>query len=193
MARSKTSLVQQRQNPLRDRYRRVPAEAWISDGARSINACGGDPFHGAVIPNNSSEAPLRFGIHRAIGGDHDYPNPGDLLSAALAACFDSTLRMLADHLGIRLKSLEVQVEAQCDVRGCLLVERSVPVGFQNMLCRVRLEPENGVEPEQLQMLLAAAEQSCVVFQTLRNGVAVRTQVEDSEMVGAAPSEVALSS
>jgi uncharacterized OsmC-like protein len=192
MSRTKTSLVQQRQNPLRDRYRRAPAEAWVHDGARTINACSGDPFHGAVIPNNSSEAPLRFGIHRAVGGDHDYPNPGDLLSAALAACFDSTMRMLADHLDIRLKSLEIDVDAECDVRGCLLVERSVPVGFQSMICRVRLEPENPIEPEQLQMLLAATEQSCVVFQTLCNGVAVKAQIENTEGVGAAPSEIAVS-
>ncbi len=192
MARAKANLVQQRQNPLRDLYRRVPAEAWISDGARTINGCGSDPFHGAVSPNNSSEAPLRFGIHRAVGGDHDYPNPGDLLSAALAACFDATLRMLADHLGIRLKSVEVEVDAECDVRGCLLVERTVPVGFQNMLCRVRLEPENRIESEQLQMLLAATEQSCVVFQTLRNGVAVKAQIENIDSAQAVPSESAVS-
>jgi len=192
MARAKANLVQQRQNPLRDLYRRSPAEAWIRDGARTINGCGGDPFHGSVVPNNSLDAPLRFGIHRAVGGDHDYPNLGDLLSAALAACFDSTLRMIADHLGVRLKSLEVEVDAECDVRGCLLVERTVPVGFQNMVCRVRLVSENQIESEQLQMLLAATEQSCVVFQTLRNGVAVKAQIENFDRARALPAESATS-
>jgi len=38
------SLVQRRQDPLRERYRSAPAEAWISDGAQTISACGGDPF-----------------------------------------------------------------------------------------------------------------------------------------------------
>jgi uncharacterized OsmC-like protein len=187
MATRKASLVQQRQEPLRDRYRTAPTEAWISDGAMTINACGGDPFHGDVLPANSRSGPMRFGIHRAIGGDHDYPNPGDLLAAALAACFDSTLRMLADHLGIRLRSLDVTVDAECDVRGCLLVDRSVPVGFQNMRCSVRLQPEGPVEDEKLTMLVAAAEKSCVVLQTLRHGVPVQTQVEasDTATVGAA--------
>lgn len=179
MATAKANLVQQRQNPLRERYRRVPTEAWIRDGAQTINGCGGDPFHGAVIPANNAGAALCFGIHRAVGGDHDYPNPGDLLSAALAACFDSTLRILADHLGVRLQSLEVKVESECDVRGCLLVERSVPVGFQKMRCSVRLQPEGRVEPERLQMLLGAAECSCVVLQTLRNGVTVTAQIDDT--------------
>ena len=124
--------------------------------------------------------PLLFGIHRAVGGDHDYPNPGDLLSSALAACFDSTLRMLADHLGIRLQSLEVKVEAECDVRGCLLVEGSVPVGFQKMRCSVRLQAEGQIEPERLLMLLGAAEGSCVVLQTLRNGVTVTAQFDNAD-------------
>jgi uncharacterized OsmC-like protein len=178
MATAKARLVQQRQAPLREHYRVAPADAWICDGAQTINGCGGDPFHGAVIPANNAGAPLLFGIHRAVGGDHDYPNPGDLLSTALAACFDSTLRMLADHLGIRLQSVEVRVEAECDVRGCLLVERSVPVGFQKICCSVRLQPEGRLDPEQLRMLLGAAEASCVVLQTLRNGVAVTAQIDN---------------
>ena len=186
MATAKTKLVQQRQSPLRERYRRVPTDAWIRDGAQTINACGGDPFHGAVIPADSAGTPLCFGIHRAVGGDHDYPNPGDLLSAALAACLDSTLRMLADHLGVRLQSLEVKVEAECDVRGCLLVEHSVPVGFQKMRCTVRLQPVRQVEPERLQMLLGAAEGSCVLLQTLRNGVTVTTQLHNADAEAVEP-------
>ena len=87
----------------------------------------------------------------------------------------------------RFSPLEVKVEAECDVRGCLLVERSVPVGFQKMRCSVRLQPEGQVEPERLQMLLGAAEGSCVVLQTLRNGVTVTAQIDnaDSETVNPA--------
>jgi uncharacterized OsmC-like protein len=87
--------------------------------------------------------------------------------------------MIADHLGIRLESLEVKVDAECDVRGCLLVERTVPVGFQRMRCGVRLQTKDNIDEETIRMLLAAAEHSCVVMQTLRNGVAVQTQVETS--------------
>lgn len=187
MAPAKAKLVQQRQNPLRERYRSVPAEAWIRDGAQTINGCAGDAFHGAVIPDNSGGTPLCFGIHRAIGGDHDFPNPGDLLSSALAACFDSTLRMIAEHLGVRLQSLEVKVQAELDVRGCLMVDRSVPVGFQKMHCSVRLQPEGQVDAKTLQTLLRTAENCCVVLQTLRNGVNVSTQVEP-ELLGPAGQE-----
>jgi uncharacterized OsmC-like protein len=174
------NLVQQRQAPLRDRYRKSPAEAWITDSAKTVNACDGDEFHGAVVPANADGTPLRFGIHHAVGGDHDRPNPGDLLCAALAACLDSTLRMLAAHLGVGLQSLEVEVAAECDVRGCLMVERTVPTGFQRMRCEVRLRPVEGVDDDKLRKLLAAAEASCVILQTLRNGVAVQTQLLGAE-------------
>lgn len=185
MGTKRASLVQQRQSPLRDRYRSDPAEARIIDSAQTVNACGGDPFHGVVVPANGADAPLCFGIHRAVGGFQDHPNPGDLLSAALAACFDSTLRILAEHLGIRLTSLEVKVDAECDVRGCLLVDPAVPVGFQRMLCRVRLQSDDA-DDEKLQMLVAAAENSCVVFQTLRNGVTVQAQLEEGDNARASP-------
>jgi uncharacterized OsmC-like protein len=184
MGTRRESLVQRRQDPLRARYRSAPAEAWITDSAETISGCGGDPFHGVVVPANSADAPVQFGIHRAVGGFHDYPNPGDLLSAALAACFDSTLRMIADHLGIRLESLEVKVDGECDVRGCLLVERGVPVGFQRMRCGVKLQTKDPIDEATIKMLLAAAEHSCVVLQTLRNGVAVQTQVETSHAAAA---------
>jgi len=179
MGTRSSGVVAQRQGPLRARYRSVPAEAWITDGARTASACGEDPFHGNVVPANGSDAPLRFGLHRAVGGFHDYPNPGDLLSAALAACFDSTLRMVADHLGIRLKSLNVEVTAECDVRGCLQVDPAVPVGFQHMLCRVRLEPTDATDENKTRMLVAVAENCCVVLQTLRNGVSVQTELDAS--------------
>ncbi|MGC1456891.1 MAG: OsmC family protein, partial [Steroidobacteraceae bacterium] len=184
MGTTRASLVQRRQDPLRARYRSAPAEARINDGAQTISACSGDPFHGVVVPANSGDATLQFEIHRAVGGFHDYPNPGDLLSAALAACFDSTLRMIAEHLGIRLEALEVRVTAQCDVRGCLQVERAVPVGFQHMHCGVRLQTKDRVDEEAIKRLIAAAEHSCVVMQTLRNGVNVQTQVETNLAVPA---------
>jgi uncharacterized OsmC-like protein len=158
----------------------MPEDARIRDGAHTLSACSGDPFHGAVVPDHGSGEPLPFGIHRAVGGDHDRPNPGDLLSAALAACLDSTLRMMAEHLGIQLESLEVNVGAECDVRGCLLVERGVPVGFQRMHCGVRLRACGDVDEEKLQMLVAAAEGSCVVLQTLRHGVAVQTESDAAD-------------
>ncbi len=186
MGTTKASLLQRRQGPLREHYVAVPADALIHDGAQTLNSCAGDPFHGRVVHDHGCATPLPFGVHRAVGGDHDLPNPGDLLCAALAACLDTTLRMLADHLGIGLQSLQVRVQAECDVRGCLHVQRGVPVGFQRLHCSVQLQPMGAVAEDKLQMLLAAAEGSCVVLQTLRSGVTVQTEFA---ALDAAPAQV----
>jgi uncharacterized OsmC-like protein len=182
MTTKTTSLVQQRQAPLCEQYAKSPADATIFDGAHTLNACSDDPFHGTVVPNHGSGEGLRFGIHSAVGGDHDLPNPGDLLCAGLAACLDATLRMVASHMAISLKSVQVKVVAECDVRGCLMVDPGVPVGFQRLRCRVHLLPEGDIEASKLNNLLAAAESCCVVMQTLRGGVSVLTELAENEVL-----------
>lgn len=168
------SAVRSRQDPLRSRYLEAPSEARITDCARTRGGVDTDPFHGEVVagPPEHGTA-VRFGIHRAVGGDHDLPNPGDLLCAALGACLDSVIRMIADRLGVRVARLEVGVEADVDVRGTLLVDRAVPVGFQEMRCAIDLEVAEDTPPSLVEKLLAAAEHSCVNLQTLRAGVSVK--------------------
>ena len=175
MGKTPASIVKQRQDPLRARYRSTPSEARITDCARTIDDRGADPFHGTVTLGEGYGAHWRFGIHGAVGGDHDLPTPGDLLCAALASCLDATIRMVADRLDIRIETLEVAVSAEADVRGMLLVDPSVPVGFQRMQYCLRLRPADDADPAKLQMLLAATEYSCVVLQTLRKGVPVETR------------------
>lgn len=167
------SLVQRRQQPLIDRYREVPEEARITDRARTVGGLGTDPFHGRVVVGREDHGvEIAFGIHRAVGGDHDAPNPGDLLCAGLAACLDSTLRMVADRMGVQLVELEVEVVALADVRGCLMVDRGVPVGFHRILCEPRLRAADGTDPALVRRLRAAAEACCVVFQTVKGGTSV---------------------
>jgi hypothetical protein len=60
------------------------------------------------------------------------------------------------------------VKLRVDVRGTLRMDRSVPVGFQGADIRVRMSGAQGVTEAQLDMLIRAAEQSCVLLQTLRH-------------------------
>lgn len=167
--------VRARQAPLRKLYEEKPEEALITDRGRTTSGPGADPFHGYVNPGSKNYGVVwPFGIHKAIGGDHDAPNPGDMLCAALAACMDSTIRIIADHLGVMLVSLEVDVTAEVDVRGCLVIDRNVPVGFQKMNCNVKLQIAEGTDPKLKDMLKAASEYSCVNMNTLRSGVPIET-------------------
>ena len=173
MSNTITTLVTQRQKPLQSRYHDMPDEARITDHGVAQSG-GADPFHGTVTVGDGQSAPWDFGIHRAVGGDHDLPNPGDMLCGALAACLDSTLRMIAARMGVTLGYVTVSVTAYADVRGCLMVDRAVPAGFQRIEVDVHLEPATGTDPAQIRMLTSAAEQCCVVLQTLRSDVPVTT-------------------
>jgi uncharacterized OsmC-like protein len=88
-----------------------------------------DPFHGEVEIGHGYGTSLRFGLDRQIGGLHDAPNPGDPLGAALAACQDGAIRMIANLLGVELSALEAKVSGELDVRGCLGADPDVRVGF----------------------------------------------------------------
>lgn len=169
-----TSTVHMAQKPLKAEYRGVPGAAWVVDHAKTSGESAADPFHAVVEPMDGCGVRVPVGVHAAVGGPHDAPTPGDLLCAALAACQDSAVRMVANLLGIELLVLEVRVTASVDVRGTMAMDRTVPVGFQAMTCDVRFETKEGTALELLQKLQVAAEQCCVVQQTLKSPPMVRT-------------------
>jgi len=170
------------QGALRKRYRvDAPGEALVTDTATSVAKAGDSPMWGSVqIGDPGFEVTVPVGVHRAVGGRHDLPVPGDILCAALVACVDTTIRILSNNLGIPLASLEVKVQADCDVRGTLLVDPSVRVGFNAMRVSVTAVPGPGVTSKQVEGLVQMAEKCCVVLQTLKNGVDVAFQLNGGD-------------
>jgi uncharacterized OsmC-like protein len=162
-----TANVREAQAPLRACYKTDPRTALVVDHGRTSGADPSDPYHLSVEPLPGCGERVSVSVHKALGGPHDAPTPGDLLCAALAACQDSSVRMVANRLGVELEFLEVNVAGDVDVRGTLMVDRSVPVGFLEMRCDVQMRAKPGTDPRLLDKLQAAAEQSCVVLQTLR--------------------------
>ena len=166
--------VYKSQASLRAQYAETPALAMVTDEARTGGIDPSDPFHSLVEPMRGSGVHVPCGVHRAVGGPYDAPCPGDLLCAALAACQDSSIRMVANLMGIELIALAVQVQATVDVRGALGIDMDVPVGFQSVTCNIHLEAKEGTPPEMLQHLRMAAQRCCVVGQTLQNPPATTT-------------------
>jgi uncharacterized OsmC-like protein len=177
--------VFENQVPLRQRYKGDPTTALITDRAQAVGKIADDPFHSIVMPMPRSGITVPIGVHSALGGLHDAPTPGDMLCAALAACQDSTVRMVANLLGIALESLVVEVTGDVDVRGTLLMDPQVPVGFQGMHCKVRLSAAKGTNPRLLEKLHAASQQSCVVLQTLLHSPRVETMFDFAGDAGSA--------
>jgi uncharacterized OsmC-like protein len=166
-----------RQAALRALYRSEPAQAVVTDLA---STCGeGDlrsPMLGRVHFGSHATAQVDYGVHRAIGGTHRAPVPGDLLCAALAACQESSLRMVAQVLGVQLLQLVVGVRGHVDVRGTL-GDALTPVPFHAFEVSVRLRSAPDTQPHRLRQLYRAAERSCVVLQTLRSGAPVTVELD----------------
>lgn len=167
------------QRALRQLYRGdAPEAALVTDSARSVARAGDSPMWGSVqVGGSGFGVAVPVGVHRAVGGRHDLPVPGDILCAALVACMDSTIRILSNNLGVPLESLEVEAQADCDVRGTLLVDPSVRVGFERIRVRVEASPGPGVSPQQVEELMQMAERCCVNFQTLKDGVELALQLD----------------
>ncbi len=177
MKQKTKSIAKERQAKLFSLYKTKPKAAIIQDYAKTFWGLNHDPFHGQVeIGHTGHSTSIPFGIHTAVGGYSDIGNPGDLLCAALAACLDSTIRIIADRLAVPLTFLEVEVIAELDVRGTLLLDQNVPVGFQKLNCKVNLQTAEGVDPAIKENLLAFAKHSCVNMHTLRNGVSIKTNI-----------------
>lgn len=168
------AIVHNAQKPLKAEYRLTPESAMVTDHAKTNGRDAADPFHSHVEPMDGCGVVIPVGVHAAVGGAHDAPTPGDLLCAALAACQDSAVRMVANLLGVELTLLEVRVTAEVDVRGAMAMDPDVPVGFQSMACDIKLHAKEGTPPELLEKLRVAAERCCVVRQTLNSPPPIKT-------------------
>jgi uncharacterized OsmC-like protein len=160
--------IKERQRPLRERYERDPASALVTLAVRSAPSDLADPLHCAIGSDLGVE--WRSGAHPAVGGEGDVPCSGDLLLAALAACQEVTLRMVAANLGLELEQVDVQVEGDWDPRGTLAMGREFPVGLTAIRCHTTVRVAGDVDATRAERLLRSAERYCVVLNTLRGGV-----------------------
>lgn len=171
-----TSIVKERQQPLMDNYAINPSAALITDMSFIEGKNYGDPLHSSVFINGELKVPLQIGVHRAVGGYHDFPNPGDLLCASLATCFETTLRMIANRMHIAIENAMVVATAVVDVRGTLMVDRTVPVAFQRMKLEINIKTENPISDEIMDRLFKTTETCCVVLQTIKKGIPIELKI-----------------
>ncbi|HET7414472.1 MAG TPA: OsmC family protein [Arthrobacter sp.] len=145
------------QAPLKQQYRDDPGAAMITLNAE------GELGMDVSCSINTGRAIAAAGLHPATGGDGSLVCSGDMLLQALAACAGVTLQAVASSLGLSVSGT-VHAEGDLDFRGTLAVDKTVPVGFQDI--RVRFDLTSDANDEQLDKLLQLTERYCVVYQTL---------------------------
>lgn len=75
---------------------------------------------------------LTIGMSEKYGGNNDGPNPGVYGRTALGSCLAMGYMMWAARLGIPVRSLEIEIHADYDVRGELGVDDKVRPGYKRI-------------------------------------------------------------
>jgi len=163
--------VRELQRPIRERYAGEPDAARHELRAHSAESDLADPLHCSIAAGGTV---IRSGTHPAAGGVGDVACSGDLLLASLAACQETTLRMVAANMGIDLVSVHVDVTGDWDARGTLGIP-GVPIGITAIRCRTEVVVAGDERGERADRLLRSAEKYCVILNTLRAGVPVDSQ------------------
>jgi uncharacterized OsmC-like protein len=151
--------LRQLQAPLKTRYREDPSAALITLKAE------GELGEGLTCRIETGKALVAAGLHPATGGSGLQACSGDMLLEALVACAGVTLNAVATAIGVEVRSGVVRAEGDLDFRGTLGVDKTAPVGFQDI--RLHFELDTDASPETLSTLQRLTERYCVVYQTLR--------------------------
>ena len=159
--------VRQHQAPIKEDLRKHPEKARIADAVQSLASDLRDPTRVRVGRVGARAFEIAVGLHPVAGGDGARPCPGDVLEAALAACQELTVRMVAANMGIELEDVRVAVTGTSDLRGTLAIDRGTKVGIQRLEVRTHVVVRGG-DAKRAQRLLAAAERYCSILDTLRN-------------------------
>lgn len=148
------------QAPLKAKYKAEPQSAMITMRARGTLTADGV---GCILERGS--ATNVAGLHPAAGGSGADLCSGDMLMEALVGCAGVTLKAVATAMGIVIDSATITAEGDCDFRGTLGVDKTVPVGFQNI--RLTFDIRSNAPKEQIDQLIKLSERYCVVYQTLK--------------------------
>jgi len=152
------------QAPLKQQYKDQPQAAMVTLRARAKIG------EGITCNIETGKALVVAGLHPATGGDGLSACSGDMLLEALVACAGVTLRAVSTAIGVTLRDATVSAEGDLDFRGTLAVDKTTPVGFQNI--RLKFDLDSDATPEQLASLLKLTERYCVIYQTLINAPAI---------------------
>jgi uncharacterized OsmC-like protein len=153
------------QAPIKERYRGDAQAALIT-----LKAKGTLDDVRIACKVETGRALAVAGLHPATGGSGLELCSGDMLLESLVACAGVTLKAVATALEIPLRSGTVTAEGDLDFRGTLGVAKDAPVGFAAI--RLAFVIDSDAPQEKLDQLLKLSERYCVVYQTIRSGVAV---------------------
>jgi uncharacterized OsmC-like protein len=165
-----TSIIKPLWQELADQCRADPNRA-VSEMRAVCDSVPGDPLKWTVTGSPGSQHEMVIGLHPSVGGDGSAPCPGELVTMALAACMDGSIRVFADLMEIEVDRIRVEVVSRGDMRDFLRVKDvDLPVDT-GITMTVKLEARGETE-ERLAKLREIAEAASGVLGMLRGQIAV---------------------
>lgn len=158
---------------LAEQCRTDPTKA-VAEMRAVCDSVPGDPLTWSVTGSPGSQHEMKIGQHPTIGGDGSAPCPGELVTMAIAACMDGSIRFFADLMEIRLERIRVEVVNRGDMRRLLGVPEVDIPSDMGITMTVSIEAR-GETPERLAKLRAATERSSGVLNMVRNPIAVAVE------------------
>ncbi|PCJ53762.1 MAG: peroxiredoxin [Planctomycetota bacterium] len=152
------------QAPLKEQYRENPSSAFFTLKSE------GRATNGISCKIGTGKAMSEAGLHPATGGDGSQLCSGDMLLDALVACAGVTLSAVSTAMGLEIKDAKILAEGDLDFRGTLGVDKTAPVGFQEI--RLTFLIASDESEKSLDKLLELTERYCVIYQTIKAGVTI---------------------
>lgn len=129
----------------------------------------------------SSAIEVQCGNHRIVmdqpvhaAGQDLGPTPLELVLAAVAGCFGTIGRLLANQRKIDLRGMRFELQADYDPAGLLGRDASVRPGFQAL--RVLVEIDAELSAEDKQAFLQEVERRCPLADNLAHGTQLHSQL-----------------
>lgn len=155
--------------------------------AQTRSAVEADPANAQALVSagghlvGATEVELRTGRHSitvdepaSLGGGDSGASPVNHALVALASCQAITYRFWAEQLGIALEDVEVEVEADLDLRGFFGLDDTVRSGFGDV--RVKVTPKGPETAERYEALARAVDEHCPVLDLFANATPVATSL-----------------
>jgi uncharacterized OsmC-like protein len=145
---------------------------WISGGTNQSSI---RDFYGAGREDDSRTKDFIFtnGEPPILLGNNEGGNPVEFLLHALAGCVTTTFVLHAMARGIHIRELSTELEGDMDLQGLLGLDDSVSPGYEEI--RIKLHVQADCSDEELEDLLAYAEQRSPVCNTVCRPVPVKIE------------------
>jgi len=145
---------------------------WITGGENRSTI---KEFYGAHTEDTSRAEPFTFtnGEPPVLLGNNEGANPVEFLLHALAGCVTTTAVIHASARGISIRKLSTELAGSLDVQGLLALDDSVPIGYEQITIRMQIEAD--CSDQELDELIAVAQQRSPVFNTITRPVTVRVE------------------